>query len=246
MKKTVLAICLLATLSPVSLAAEPLQIKVGGGGAACKTVFSPIAEAFEADTGIQLAINPTTPGQGLIELNDGHIDVAVSAHPFDWMVRMAAKNGVTINANLFRVRQVGTNRTLIFTHRTNYVKILSRNQLKDIFIGKITNWKAVGGKNLPIVVVWGLATPGQNDLFTRKILAGEPILKNYLEATDYKKIRDIVARTPGAIGIDPEGFVTGRTHNPKTQTIISPVIAVTKGTPSAEMESLFTYIKNNR
>jgi phosphate transport system substrate-binding protein len=242
MKITVWAACLLGVICTASIAAEPLRIRIGGGGAACKTVFSPIAKAFEAKNGIVLAINPTTPGQGLIELNNGQIDVAASAHPLEWMVRMAEKSGVTINANLFKVRQIGTNRTLIFTHKTNKVKRLSKKQLKDIFTGRITNWKRVGGADLPIIVVWGLATPGQNELFTKLILDDAMILKNHRETTNYRKIKDFIAKTPGAIGINPEGFVTDSTRNPKIPTIISPVIAVTKGPPSPEAEKLFSYI----
>jgi hypothetical protein len=78
------------------------------------------------------------------------------------------------------------------------------------------------------------------------MLDDQPILKNYLEATDYRKIRDTIARTPGGIGIDPQGFVSKRTNNPKTPAIVSTMIAVTKGPASPEIEKLLTYMKKKR
>ncbi|WAM33855.1 phosphate ABC transporter substrate-binding protein PstS family protein [Caldicellulosiruptor morganii] len=41
----------------------------------------------------------------------------------------------------------------VIVHRTNPVPNLTIDQIRDIFSGKIKNWKDVGGKNSPIVVV---------------------------------------------------------------------------------------------
>lgn len=54
---------------------------------------------------------------------------------------------------------------------------------------------------------------------------------------------NFVEKTPGAIGIDPEGLVSARTNNPQTPLILSPVIAVTKGKPSANAEKLIRFVK---
>lgn len=42
---------------------------------------------------------------------------------------------------------------LVLLNKANPVQNLSKQQVKDIFSGKITNWKTVGGKDQPIVVV---------------------------------------------------------------------------------------------
>ncbi|CEI71689.1 phosphate ABC transporter substrate-binding protein [Romboutsia hominis] len=41
----------------------------------------------------------------------------------------------------------------VVTNKSNEVKDLSIEQIKDIYTGKINNWKEVGGKDAPIVVV---------------------------------------------------------------------------------------------
>ncbi len=41
----------------------------------------------------------------------------------------------------------------VITNKNNPVKNLTTDQVKDIYTGKITNWKEVGGNDAPIVVV---------------------------------------------------------------------------------------------
>ena len=50
---------------------------------------------------------------------------------------------------------------------------LSKEQLKDIFTGKKTNWKDVGGKDMPIAVVYGNKIPGTNNVFMKQVMGGE-------------------------------------------------------------------------
>jgi phosphate transport system substrate-binding protein len=235
---------LVVILSIVATSALAAEIRVGGGGAACKGFFSNLGEAFEAETGIKLSIKPTTPANGIVELNDGHIDLAAAATSFPEIIKGAAKNGVVLDPAQFVTRDLGDNKILIFVHKNNKVQKLSKEQLQDIFTGKITNWKKVGGDDREIVVVWGMATPGQNAKFTRDILGGKQVTLKHYEATDYKSIRDFIAKTPGAIGIDPHGFVTAGTRNPEIPLITTPVIAVTKGKPSPEVEKLLEYVKS--
>lgn len=229
----------IVSLTTASFASE---IRVGGGGAACRGVFMPLSAFFESDTGIAVNTLPSSPAQGIIELNEGRLDVATAAIPFDEMIRGAAKNGITIDPSLFTAREIGKNRTLVFVHKSNKVKKLTKKQLQDIFSGKVTNWKKFGGADQDIIVVWGIATPGQNGLFKKQVLNGTPITDKRQEVTDYMSIRNFIASNPGAIGIDPHGFVSGGTRNPETPQITSPFIAVTKGKPSAEVEKLLQYV----
>jgi phosphate transport system substrate-binding protein len=242
MMKVLQVALFIGILSLAATASWAGEIKVGGGGAACRGIFMPLAASFESATGIALKVLPSSPAQGLIELNDGHVDMATAAVPFASMAREAAKNGIAIDPSLFTVKEIALNKTLVFVHKSNTVKKLSKKQLKDIFSGKVTNWKNVGGANQKIIVVWGLATPGQNELFSEQILDGKPVTGKHQEVTDYMGIRNFIAETPGAIGIDPHGFASGLTKNPETPLVVSPVIAVTKGKPSADVEKLLQYV----
>lgn len=245
MKKRLLVALLAGIISLAATASMAVEIKVSGGGAACRGFFIPMIEPFKDVTGMDLNVKPSTPVQGLIELNDGHIDIATSAVSFDSMVKGAARNGISIDPSLFTVREVGVNKTLVFTHKSNKVKKLSKKQLQDIFSGKVTNWKQVGGADQEIVVVWGIATPGQNALFLKHIMEEVPLTKKLVEVSDYTSIRDYIAKEPAAIGIDPQGFKSPVTRCPESPLLTSPVIAVTKGKPSPEAEKLLKFVEEH-
>lgn len=244
MRLLILVACILAWGLYPAAAEAPKEIKIGGGGAACRQVFEPVRESFEKDTGLQLSIYPTTPSQGLIELNNGLTDVVASQVPFSSMVNGAARSGVIIDKGLFTVRSVEKSSILAFVHRSNPVAALSKKQLQDIFTGKVRNWKQLGGQNLPIVVVWGISTQGQNEIFTKQVLDGKQLADDVVEVFDYYEIRDKIARTPGAVGINPQGFAGANTRNPKIPLVTLDIIVVTKGQPKPEVEKLLKYIND--
>jgi len=243
MKKGFMVASLVVMLLLAGTIGFAAEIKVGGGGAACSGFFLPATDSFKAETGIVMKVMPSTPGLGVIELHAEIVDLATAAVPLEDMIRGAAINGITLDPAEFIVNEIGANKTLVFTHKSNKVKTLSREQLKDIFAGEITNWKQVGGADQEIIVTWGIATPGQNALFTKQVMDEDCITLKRHEVTNYESIRDFVENSPGAIGIDSEGFVSARTNNPQTPLIISPVIAVTKGKPSANAEKLIRFVK---
>ncbi|RZM27419.1 MAG: hypothetical protein EOO88_13250 [Pedobacter sp.] len=48
---------------------------------------------------------------------------------------------------------IGLDGLVLTVSKTNPVKMLTFDQISDIYTGKITNWKEVGGKNIPIQVI---------------------------------------------------------------------------------------------
>lgn len=228
--------------SPIVLASE---IKVGGGVDACSVFFAPLTEPFLDAAGILLNVTASTPSQGLIELNNGKIDIATAAVPFESMIEGAAKSGVKIDTSLFVVREVGSIKTLVFTNKNSKVTRLSKQQLQDIFTGKVTNWKQVGGADVEIFVGWAAGTTSQNAIFSKVMLDGMPVTAKRKKLTDYVSIRDFVAKTPGAIGIAPQGYKSSFTWNPETPPVTTPAIAITKAKPSADVEKLLLFVQEH-
>lgn len=227
----------------VSLATAA-EIKLGGGGASVATIFTPVKAPFEKATGNNLIILQSTPKDGLKQLWSGQLEVAVTAVGLDGMIAGAEKDGVKVDKAALQTVEIGTNKTVVLLHPSNPVASLSKDQMKGLFTGKITNWKDVGGKDAPVLVVWGKNSPGQNALFTKVILDGEKIVAENLETTDYKGIKDTVATNPEAIGIDPLGMVDDSVKGIKpSPEANSPILLITKGAPSAPVKQLITFIK---
>ncbi len=81
----------------------------------------------------------------------------------------------------------------------NTVDDLSREQLADIYTGKITNWSEVGGADAPIVVVGREAGSGTRGAFEELLeIEDACVYANELDSTGAVIAK--VASTPGAIG----------------------------------------------
>jgi phosphate transport system substrate-binding protein len=218
------------------------EIRIVGAGAAMSTIFSPIKESFESSTGHKLQLTVTSPAKSIIALSKGEADIATAAvEPRD-IIAAAAKEGVSIEPASIESFVIGQAHTIIFTDKSNKVKKLSKKQLKGIFTGKINNWKEVGGANRKIVVVWG-DTPGQNRQFEDKIMDSESVTLNAKRATDYANIRDVVAKTPGAVGIAPHGLLNNKINSPEIPFLFRPINVYTKGKPSEKAHIVLDYYR---
>lgn len=78
------------------------------------------------------------------------------------------------------------------------VKNLTNRQLADIFTGKIKNWRQVGGKNLPIIVINRSRGSGTRTTFEDLILKGKDAI-NSQEQDSNGTVKKIVNSTPGTI-----------------------------------------------
>ncbi len=78
------------------------------------------------------------------------------------------------------------------------VSNLSKQQLSDIFTGKITNWKQVGGKNQTITVINRSKGSGTRGTFEGLVLNGKKPIQAQ-EQDSNGTVRKIVSSTPGTI-----------------------------------------------
>ncbi|MDD4239484.1 MAG: phosphate ABC transporter substrate-binding protein [Desulfotomaculaceae bacterium] len=76
---------------------------------------------------------------------------------------------------------------------------LTKQQLVDVFSGKVTNWKEVGGQDQKIVLVNRTKSSGTRATFKKYALGGVEEATG-LEEDASGNVRKIVKETPGAIG----------------------------------------------
>jgi phosphate transport system substrate-binding protein len=93
---------------------------------------------------------------------------------------------------------------------TNPVGNLTTKQLQDIFSGKITNWKQVGGEDRPIDLVNRDEASGTREAFSKLVMQGVPFDPRAAVLPGTGQVRDVVARAPGAVGYISVGFVPPR------------------------------------
>lgn len=88
------------------------------------------------------------------------------------------------------------------THTSNPVKSLSTSQLQGIFGGKIKNWKQVGGKDAPIIVVNRAVGSGTRVNYQNKALKG----KNFMSKGSNLKVVGKSGEMTSAVGSNPNAI----------------------------------------
>ena len=103
---------------------------------------------------------------------DGDIDIAFCAGPNKEQKQYGLDKGVELE-----LTPIGRESFVFLVNTNNPVDNLSMQQLKDIYTGKITNWKEVGGMNRPINVIQRNKGSGSQTALEK--LVGEDIKGNF-------------------------------------------------------------------
>jgi len=118
---------------------------------------------------------------------------------------------------------------VVIVHPGNPVDSLSREQVKDIFMGRITNWSEVGGKDLSIGLVNRDEASGTREAFSKIVLDGEPFDPTAAILPGTGQVRSVVAHAEGAVGFISLGFVTSEVRALQIDGVDPTVASVTDG-----------------
>ncbi|MCM0582997.1 phosphate ABC transporter substrate-binding protein [Weissella diestrammenae] len=132
------------------------------------------------------------------------------------------KGGVTIgNSDIFAEQKSGIDASKLKDHKVAVVGItpvvnkdikvenLKKQQLQDIFAGKITNWKEVGGNDEKIVLINRAQGSGTRTTFEQAVMGGTEV-KTAQEQDDNGAVQKIVGQTPGAISYLAFSYTNGK------------------------------------
>ena len=165
------------------------------GSSALLPLAKDAAQKFKAKNDqVSITLNAGGSGTGLKQVSEGSVDIGNSdVFAKEKLPEAKAaelvdhKVAVTVMAPVVS-KEIGTN-----------VKSLTKAQLQDIFTGKVTNWKDVGGSDMPIVVVGREAGSGTRGAF-EELLGLEDACKYANELDSTGAVMAKVASTPGSIG----------------------------------------------
>lgn len=195
--------------------AQSIQIKgsdtmVNLGQAWAERYIQEHPESFVAVTG-------GGSGTGIAALISGTSDITATSRSIkDKEIQQAKKNGV--EPKEFTVALDGL---VVVVNINNPVSKLTVDQIADIFIGKIENWKEVGGKDLPIVILSREVNSGTHVYFREHVLKrgdskrNEEFSDGALLMSSSQAIADEIAQNENAIGYYGMGYIN------KTQKFLS-------------------------
>ena len=87
-----------------------------------------------------------------------------------------ARSSITVSTTAYAWENFGLYALVFIVNEDNPVQALTRQQLRDIYAGKITNWKDVGGKNQEIVAFQRGEDSGSQTLFKKLLIQGGELM----------------------------------------------------------------------
>jgi phosphate transport system substrate-binding protein len=227
-------------------------LEVSGATTVQRRVLEPGAEPLKAATGIQLKIMGPGTGKGMLALFEGKVPVAAAGESLEDAVASAkaaaaeAGRAVNVPANLV-YHPVASDNIVVAVHSENPVKVLSRQQIRDILTGKVKNWKQVGGRDLAIRLY--AAAPGQ--------AVRTAVQKGFMDGAEYPEgttdIRTaveqlkVIAGDPAGIGAMSEPVIKAgpeKVHVVTGAVIPRPLGFVTIGAPTPVARKMIDYFRS--
>jgi len=92
----------------------------------------------------------------------------------------------------------------------NPVNSITTEQLRGIYSGEITNWSEVGGEDLPIDLINRDESSGTRDAFASNVMDESHFDVGAVILPGTGQVREVVARSRGAIGYISVGYVEPR------------------------------------
>ena len=186
-------------------------------------------------------------GVGISALLDETTDIAMASRGIKFSEKMKAKAAGEELAEI----TIAYDALAVVVHPSNPVKQLTRRQLEDIFRGKITNWKQVGGDDRKIVVYSRETSSGTYEFFKESVLKNKNYMSSSLSMPATGAIIQSVSQTRGAIGYVGLAYVSPRIktlpYPTMTNILLLPLwrMQSTRPTPSC-VRSTTIIIRKNR
>ena len=158
---------------------------------------------------VSIAVTGGGSGTGIAALINGTLDIANASRAMkDKEIEEAKANGVEAVEHVIAIDALA-----IIVNPANPISQLTIDQLADIFTGRVTNWKDVGGNDAPIVIVSRETNSGTHVYFLEEVVRkGSSEIKDIfapqtLLMPSSVGITSEVRRNPNAIGYDGLGYV---------------------------------------
>ena len=151
-------------------------------------------------------------GTGFASLINGTCDIAMSSRRIEEKEKILAKGN-----NIYPVEfKVGLDGLAILVNKNNPVGKLTLEQLLDIFMAKITNWKEFGGEDRKIVILSRESNSGTHMFFKECVLrqngknAEDEFSVHSLMMSSSQSICDEIYQNPNALGYVGMGFLNDK------------------------------------
>lgn len=253
MKKFALATSIFAVGAIATFANAATTVTVNGSTTVLPAMQIVAENFMKANPDVQVTISGTGSGNGIKALRDKMTDIAMSSRDVEPKeVADFKKHGITA------VRFVVAHDAIVpVVNPNNPVKALTKDQLRDVFAGKIRTWKELGGVDKPIVVIGRDSSSGTFESFQELVMGKKTrVSPRALLQSSNGGVVQAVATNPYAIGYVGIGYLDKQTHpiaingvtaslataKDKTWPISRDLYLFTSGQPTGGVKKLIDYM----
>jgi len=158
---------------------------------------------------VRISVTGGGTGTGIAAMINGTVDIANASRAMKEEERSAARaNGIEPLEHVVALDAIA-----VVVHPSNPVEGLTLQQISDIYTGKITNWRELGGEDRPIVLLSRESNSGTYVYFLEEVIRmGEKsdllFSPETLLMPSSEGISAEIRQNPNAIGYDGLGYVT--------------------------------------
>lgn len=207
-----------------------------------------LAEAFQAkNPGVQVNVEGGGSSQGVEAAISGAADIG--------SVSRDVKAEEKAKANLVET-PIALDGIAVVVNPGNKVAALKMEDVKNIYLGNIKNWKELGGSDAPITIVSREDGSGTRDAFDSIVMNKEEIIKNAIIQNSTGAVRTTVAGDKNAIGyislakvnkdvkaLDIDGIKASEKNiKAGTYKLQRPFIYITKDAPKGLSEAFIKFV----
>lgn len=231
------ALFLFALLATPALAARPITIK---GSDTMVILGQRWAEQYmNANPGQIIQVTGGGSGTGIAALINGTTDICQSSRPMKPDEKLKLRDRYQTTGVEIAVAKDGLS---VYLHETNPVKELTLAQLRAIYMGAVTNWKQVGGRDATIVLYGRENSSGTYVFFKDNVLGGRDFDARCQTLPGTAAVVNAVSKDPNGIGYGGAAYAKGVRDCALRRDAKAPAIMPTSATVKDGSYPLWRYL----
>jgi phosphate transport system substrate-binding protein len=170
-------------------------------------------------------------------------------------IGMSSRNLADAEKKLYAVT-IAKDAIAVIVHPSSPMEDLPLDKIRDVFSGRIENWKELGGPNHPMDIVTREEGSGTRESFQKFVMGKEDISLGALVQDSNGAVRQVVSSDPNAIGYISLGLVNDQVKalrisgvqpnlanvNKGKYTLVRPFLFVFRGEPTGQARSFLEFV----
>lgn len=190
---------------------------------------------------VKIQVNGGGSGVGFAALQNQQIDIADASRKIKPTEVEACVKAFGKRPTEYKVALDGLS---VYVNPKNSIKELTLDQLKDIFTGKVTNWKDVGGNDAPITLYSRENSSGTYEFFKEHVLKGGDFAPTAQTQQGTAILVQAIERDPNGIGYGGAAYGSGARALAVKKDASSPAIEPSEETVLNGTYPIWRYLYN--